>query len=251
MRRQRAKRPSMPEVSSYRGRGLRQAAPWLAVAPALPAVLLAEVYLRRWAGRARAGWWVQLAFRAALALVLVPLVMIEACVIHEGRKEPPQQPADAVIVLGAGVNGNQPSLSLKTRLDAAIAYLETTDPDVPVVLTGGQGYGEDITEAQCMYDYLTENGVDGGRLILEETATTTAENFAFSRDLLTEMGVDPSTDTVAVVTNDFHIARAKLLAARNGYGHAVGVPVELPWVHLQINYYLREAFAMVKSFLLD
>ena len=162
MRRQRAKRPSVPEVSSYRGRGLRQAAPWLAVAPALPglllilirplgmrfsgfllvalaAVLLAEVYLRRWAGRARAGWWVQLAFRAALALVLVPLVMIEACVIHEGRKEPPQQPADAVIVLGAGVNGNQPSLSLKTRLDAAIAYLETTDPDVPVVLTGGQG----------------------------------------------------------------------------------------------------------------
>ena len=81
MRRQRAKRPSVPEVSSYRGRGLRQAAPWLAVAPALPglllilirplgmrfsgflllalaAVLLAEVYLRRWAGRARAGWWV-------------------------------------------------------------------------------------------------------------------------------------------------------------------------------------------------
>ena len=87
--------------------------------------------------------------------------------------------------------------------------------------------------------------------ILEETATTTAENFAFSRDLLTEMGVDPSTDTVAVVTNDFHIARAKLLAARNGYGHAAGVPAELPWVHLQINYYLREAFAMVKSFLLD
>ena len=154
-------------------------------------------------------------------------------------------------MLGAGVNGNQPSLSLKTRLDAAIAYLETTDPDVPVVLTGGQGYGEDITEAQCMYNYLTENGVDGGRLILEEAATTTAENFAFSRDLLTEMGVDPSTDTVAVVTNDFHIARAKLLAARNGYGHAVGVPAELPWVNLQINYYLREAFAMVKSFLLD
>ena len=198
MRRQRAKRPSVPEVSSYRGRGLRQAAPWLAAAPALPglmlilirplgmrfsgfllvalaAVLLAEVYLRRWAGRARAGWWVQLAFRAALALVLVPLMMIEACVIHEGRKEPPRQPADAVIVLGAGVNGNQPSLSLKTRLDAAIAYLETTDPDVPVVLTGGQGYGEDITEAQCMYNYLTENGVDGGRLILEEAATTTAD----------------------------------------------------------------------------
>ena len=119
------------------------------------------------------------------------------------------------------------------------------------MLTGGQGYGEEITEAQCMYNYLTERGVDADQLILEESASNTAENFAFSRELLKEAGVDPSADTVAVVTNDFHIARAKLLAARNGYGYAVGVPAELPWIHLEINYYLREAFAMVKSFLFD
>ena len=54
--------------------------------------------------------------------------------------------------------------------------------------------------------------------------------------------MDPSADMVAVVTNDFHIARAKLLAARNGYGDAVGVPAELPWAHLEINYYLRGGF---------
>lgn len=102
-----------------------------------------------------------------------------------------------------------------------------------------------------MYDYLTERGVEPERLILEDAASNTAENFAFSRELLVEAGVDPSADMVAVVTNDFHIARAKLLAARNGYGDAVGVPAELPWAHLEINYYLREAFAMVKSFLLD
>lgn len=273
MRRQRAKHRPVPVVSSYRGRRLRQAIPWLAALPVLPglvlilirplgmrfsgflllalaAVLLAEVYLRRWARRSGTGWWCQLAFRAVLALVLIPLVMIEACVVHEGGKEPPQEGADAVIVLGAGVNGTQPSLSLRTRLDAAADYL-TANPDIPAVLTGGQGYGEEITEAACMYDYLTEHGVDADRLILEEAASNTAENFAFSRELLKEAGVDPSTDTVAVVTNDFHIARAKLLAARNGYGYAVGVPAELPWIHLEINYYLREAFAMVKSFLFD
>ena len=153
-------------------------------------------------------------------------------------------------MLGAGVNGTQPSLSLRTRLDAAAVYL-TAHPDIPAVLTGGQGYGEEITEAACMYDYLTERGIDADRLILEEAASNTAENFAFSRELLKEAGVDPSADTVAVVTNDFHIARAKLLAARNGYGDAVGIPAELPWAHLEVNYYLREAFAMVKSFLLD
>ena len=273
MRRQRAKRAPVPVVSSYRGRRFRWTIPWLAVLPALPglvlilirplgmrfsgflllalaAVLLAAVFLNRWAGRSRTGWWCRLSFRAALALVLIPLVMIEVCVIHEGGKEPPQDSAKAVIVLGAGVNGTQPSLSLRTRLDAALKYLEE-HPDIPVVLTGGQGYGEEITEAACMSDYLTAHGVDADRLILEEAASNTAENFAFSRELLQEAGVDPSTDMVAVVTNDFHIARAKLLAARNGYGYAAGVPAELPWIHLEINYYLREAFAMVKSFLLD
>jgi uncharacterized SAM-binding protein YcdF (DUF218 family) len=119
------------------------------------------------------------------------------------------------------------------------------------VLTGGQGYGEEITEAQCMYDYLTAQGVAAEQLILEESASNTAENFAFSRELLEAAGVDPAADTVAVVTNDFHLARAGLLAARNGYGDTVGVGAALPWAHLEINYYLREAFAMVKSYLLD
>lgn len=216
---------------------------------ALAAALLAEGCLGRWARRSRAGWWCQLAFRAALALVLVPLVMIEAYVIHEGRQAPPEAPADAVIVLGAGVNGTEPSLSLWTRLDAALEYL-TAHPDIPAVLTGGQGYGEEISEAQCMYDYLTAQGVAAEWLILEESASNTAENFALSRPLLEAAGVDPATATVAVVTNDFHLARARLLAARNGYGDTVGVGAALPR-HLEINYCLREAFAMVKSFLVD
>lgn len=273
MRRQRVKRAPVPVVPSYRGRRLRRAAPWLAALPALPglllilvrplgmrfsgcllvalaAVLLAEVYLHRWAGRSRAGRRCRLAFQAALVLVLIPLAVIEASIIREGHRAPPEAPADAVIVLGAGVNGTEPSLSLRTRLDAALDYL-TEHPDIPAVLTGGRGYGEEITEAQCMYDYLTGHGIDAGRLILEEAASNTAENFAFSRELLTEAGVDPASGTVAVVTNDFHIARAELLAARYGYGHTVGVGAALPWAHLEINYYLREAFAMVKSFLLD
>ena len=273
MRRQRAKRAPVPRVASYRGRRSCRQFPWLAALPVLPglllilvrplgmrfsgfllvalaAVLLAEAYLGRWAARSRTGRRCRMTFRAALALVLIPLVLIEARVIYEGHKAVPAVSADAVIVLGAGVNGTEPSLSLRTRLDAAADYL-TEHPDIPAVLTGGRGYGEEITEAACMYDYLTEQGVEADRLILEEAASNTAENFAFSRKLLTEAGVDPAADTVAVVTNDFHLARARLLAARYGYGGTVGVGAELPWVHLEVNYYLREAFAMVKSFLLD
>lgn len=216
----------------------------------LAAVLCLEVFLDRWAKQERRGWWYQLAFRAVLALVLVSLAIIESIVIADGRKEPPETAADAVVVLGAGVNGTEPSLSLRTRLDAALAYLED-NPDIPVVLTGGTGYGEEISEAQCMYDYLTAHGVDGGRLILEDQASNTAENFAFSRELLEEQGIDLSHDRVAVVTNDFHIARSRLTAARQGYGYAFGIPAKLPWLHLEVNYYLREAFAMVKTFFLD
>ncbi|MDO4314740.1 MAG: YdcF family protein [Oscillospiraceae bacterium] len=218
---------------------------------ALAAALVLGLYLSRWARVERRGWWCWLAFRAALVLVLVPLGIVEINVIQEGMTgDLSAARADAVVVLGAGVNGTEPSLSLRTRLDAALQYLED-NPDIPAVLTGGQGYGEEITEARCMYDYLTAHGVDGSRLILEEQAANTAENFAFSKALLEERGIDPAEALVAVVTNDFHIARSKLIAARQGYGYAFGVPAELPWVHLSVNYYLREAFAMVKTFFFD
>lgn len=216
----------------------------------LAAVLVMALLLDRWAAASKAGRLCRRVFQTALTLVLVPLICIENYVINVGRSDLSVLPADAVVVLGAGVNGTQPSLSLYTRLTAALDYLEE-NPDVPVVLTGGRGYGEEITEAQCMYDWLTARDVDPERLILEEQAGNTAENFAFSKELLEEQGIDPAEDSVAVVTNDFHIARSRLIAVRQGYGHAFGVPAELPWLHLEVNYYLREAFAMVKTWIFD
>ena len=216
----------------------------------LAVILTTALLLDRWAAISKMGWLCRCVFQTALTLVLVPLIIIEMYVINIGHSDLSAIPADAVVVLGAGVNGTQPSLSLYTRLNAALDYLEE-NPDIPAVLTGGKGYGEEVTEAQCMYDWLTARGVDPARLILEERAGNTAENFAFSRELLTEQGIDPAEDNVAVVTNDFHIARSRLIAARQGYGHAFGIPAQLPWRHLEVNYYLREAFAMVKTWIFD
>ena len=216
----------------------------------LAAVLVMALLLDRWAAASKTGRLCRRVFQTALTLALVSLICIESYVINIGRSDLSALPADAVVVLGAGVNGTQPSLSLYTRLTVALDYLEE-NPDVPVVLTGGRGYGEEITEAQCMYDWLTARGVDPARLILKEQAGNTAENFAFSKELLEEQGIDPAEDRVAVVTNDFHIARSRLIAARQGYGHVFGVPAELPWLHLEVNYYLREAFAMVKTWIFD
>ena len=216
----------------------------------LAGLLLADLLLERLAAGDRRWRPARRVFCGCLAAGLALLAGLEVMILDRGQSDRTPLPADAVIVLGAGVNGTEPSLSLRTRLDKALEYLAYW-PDIPAVLTGGTGYGEEISEAACMYDYLTARGVDPDRLILEDRAENTAENFALSRPLLEAAGVDPAADTVAVVTNDFHIARSELIAARQGYGDTVGIPAPLPWPHLTVNYYLREAFALVKTVLLD
>lgn len=64
-------------------------------------------------------------------------------------------------------------------------------------------------------------------------------------------GIDAATEPIAVVTNDFHLFRAQLIAARQGYTDTFGVPAELPWWWLTANYYARESFAMVKTLIFD
>jgi len=216
----------------------------------LAGVSFAWLLLGFWAEKSKTVLWCRRIFAAGCCMVFVLLGSLEAQIIMTARRDMSIISADAVIILGAGVNGTRPSLTLRTRLDAALDYLEQ-HPDIPVVLSGGQGSGEEITEARCMYDYLTERGVDPERLLLEEASTSTAENFAFSRPLLVEAGVDPEEDWIAFVTNDFHICRAGLLAAREKYELAFGIPAELPWLYLELNYYIRESFALVKTLIFN
>ena len=96
-----------------------------------------------------------------------------------------EQQADAVIVLGAAVHGDRVTWVLSNRLDAAIAYLEA-HPDAIAVVSGGQGAGETVTEGSAMRKYLLEHGIAEDRVIAEERATNTTENFLFSKALIDE-----------------------------------------------------------------
>ena len=97
-----------------------------------------------------------------------------------------EDPACAyVVVLGAGVNGTQPLPSLEERLEAALAYLQTY-PEAQCVVSGGQGGGENITEALCMYTWLTDRGIPPERIWQEEQASSTQENLRFSLELIQE-----------------------------------------------------------------
>ncbi len=206
--------------------------------------------LRRWGKRSRTGARCYRVFLAGLSLGVVCLTGIEAAIVFRGETDNSAVPVDAVIVLGAGVNGETPSAALWSRIRAAEDYLET-HPDVPVVLSGGQGAGEAISEAEAMRRALwTEDGAENARLLLEERSTNTAENFRFSKALLEERGLDTETAVVAVVTNDFHCFRAHMIAQKQGL-RTIDVPAELPWWWLTANYYLREAFAVVKTALFD
>lgn len=213
-------------------------------------VWIAGELLARQAKRSRAGKVCFRVFCAGMGLGVVCLVSIEAVLIFRGEADNSGLPVDAVIVLGAGVNGETPSAALWSRIRAAEDYLEQ-HPDAPVVLSGGQGAGEAISEAEAMRRALLgEVEAENARLLLEEKSTNTAQNFAFSKALLEEYGLDTETAVIAVVTNDFHCFRSRMIAQKQGL-RTIDVPAELPWWWLTANYYLREAFAVVKTALFD
>lgn len=146
-----------------------------------------------------------------------------------------------IIVLGAAVHGTVPSLSLRERLDAAYDYL-TANPGTICIVSGGQGSGEDITEAACMYAYLTEKGIDAARIWQESKATSTKENIAYSLDLIEEAtGTRPSF--AGIVSSEYHLFRAGLIA-RSQNLETTGIPATTTWLSLRINYFLREIAAI-------
>lgn len=146
-----------------------------------------------------------------------------------------------LIVLGAGVNGTEPSLSLLDRLTAAKAYLDT-HPETICVVTGGQGPGEQISEAACMANWLTEHGIAEERIILEEQATSTQENLSYSLALIQERtGTRP--ERAAIISSEYHLFRAGLMAKKEGL-NPIGVPAATHRTSLKINYFLREIVAV-------
>ncbi len=149
-----------------------------------------------------------------------------------------------------GIKNTEPSPALKTRLNVAQAYMER-HPEIPVVVSGGLGLGETITEGEVMRTYLsTGDPAWDQRIHAECRATSTAENFRYSKEILKELGMDPEEATVAVVTNDFHMLRTHLIARRCGM-EIVGIGAELPWWWVELACTVRESFALVKTFLFD
>lgn len=96
-----------------------------------------------------------------------------------------KQSADYVIVLGAQVRGKALSRTLEYRLEKALEYARV-HPNTVLVLSGGQGVGEEMTEAEAMYEYLKAHGIPESQMLLEEQSASTYENLVYSKLLIQE-----------------------------------------------------------------
>lgn len=179
-----------------------------------------------------------------LLLGVVAFILAEIKVIGAARTDDAPA-ADYLIVLGAGVNGTVPSLSLRNRLDGALEYLKA-NPGTVAVVSGGQGPGEYITEAQAMFDFLVDSGIDEKRIIKEEESRSTEENISFSLQKIKDAG-GTEDSSVAIVTSEYHLYRAKKIAGGLGI-NPIGVAAETSMPTLKLNHFIREALAAIAMF---
>ena len=156
-----------------------------------------------------------------------------------------EQGTEYAVVLGAAVNRDgTPSRLLQYRIAAAYEYMETQASAV-LILSGGCGNDEPISEAQCMYNTLVDMGADPERLILEQESHTTRENLVNSISMIRARNGNDQTFTV--ITSDFHILRSGYIANSLG-ASVVACPVNTNIWFYRINYTLREVFAFIKAF---
>lgn len=142
-----------------------------------------------------------------------------------------------LIVLGTTVEGTEPSPMLADRIQAAAKYMEK-HPDVICVVTGGKADENNISEAQCMYNGLTELGIAPSRILKEEKATSTAENFQYSVALLEkELGHCPKN--IGVLSSEFHLLRSGILAKSHDL-KPVLVAANTSDMNTFFRYFLRE-----------
>ena len=213
---------------------------------------------------------------SGLMIVLVTQILIF------GRIPAAAEPSlDYVIVLGAKVKPDGSlSKTLKLRLDKALEYMKE-NPETMLVLSGAKGDAEPCSEADAMETYLLGQGAEPDHLLKEEQSFSTVENLAYSRvmiekrenlleqerkaeadrllrapgeiDGVPETGA-PTNNTpvlarqprVGIITSNFHLCRAAMIAKKQDYATVYGIASEADKV-LLVHFSLRDGIALLKD----
>lgn len=177
---------------------------------------------------------------AVVAVGFTAFFIVEGCIISQ-MHEKGEAELDYIIVLGAQVRESGPSAALKYRLDEAVEYLED-NPKTICIVSGGQGANEPYSEAEGMAQYLKEQGIDASRIVLEDKSLNTEQNMKYSKALIKDGA------SVGIITNDFHLFRAKQIARKYGLDNVCGIAAKSTPVYLPNNM-LREFLAEIKFLL--
>lgn len=199
----------------------------------LPAV---QKLVHKWSSHPIKRWFYRVPM--IVACLIATLVVIESGLMIEAANRTPD--ADAtVILLGCRVYGERPSFSMVARLEATYEFM-TKNEQAKCILSGGKGPGENISEAECMYRYLVEKGIDQERLYKEEQSTSTRENLLFSKALIEEEQLEPE---IVIATSEYHVYRAGLVAKDLGMEYT-SVPGKTA-IWLFPTYYVRELYGIL------
>ena len=208
-------------------------------------------------GRSGARKWL-LALLAMVVAGAVAFGALEAYISLHSRDKAVGDP-QVMVIFGCQMRRDGPSILLRDRLDTALAYWEE-HPDMKIIVTGGKGDDEHISEAQGMYDYLTAHGVDGAQIFMEDKSRNTWQNINNTFALMEREGWSLTGD-VLLVSSGFHLARIEMLWNRvragilrgeennDQYISTLAAPVSHAPSRVQM--FFREPLALVKSFLFD
>ncbi len=226
--------------------------------------------------------WLPVSFVTLCASGLM-IVLVTQILIFGRIPATAESSLDYVIVLGAKVKPDGSlSKTLKLRLDKALEYMKE-NPETMLVLSGAKGDAEPCSEADAMEAYLLEQGAEADCLLKEEQSFSTVENLAYSKILIenrernnqqeqerkAEAGrllrapgepengpeagapannppVPARQPRIGIITSNFHLCRAAMIAKKQDYGTVYGVASEADKV-LLVHFSLRDGIAILKD----
>lgn len=181
-----------------------------------------------------------------LSLGLTVLIGFGAFLGIYGGNDTADYTEKTVIVLGCGIRGERVSVGLAKRLDKAYEY-HLKNPEAVIIVSGGQGPQEDITEALAMKRYLIEKEVAEEKIIMEEKSTSTITNFKFSHEIMKERALPE--DSVVFITNAYHVYRGAYYAQKEGL-QVTHLGTDIRFYTVPMNY-MREMLAVIKMWVFD
>jgi len=183
--------------------------------------------------------WVRAMFVGVVATGVGIFIVLEGLIISN-MTVVPKAGCDYIIVLGAQIRGTSITNSLKERLDTAYDYIDR-NPDTKIIVSGGQGQGEDIAEAYAMKEYLVSRGIESSKIMMENRSINTYENMKFSVGF-----IDDKAASVGIVSSNFHIYRSIKLAKAQGLTNVSGIDSPCDSI-LFLNYMVRESVGITKD----